>query len=74
MTTLITITERASSPGSFEIHVQSGKRNIHYVSGSRDAGDAAAKALVCAGGERKFLIVGPAKVMVHIPPEFRRSR
>lgn len=71
--TIITVTEMASMPGRFEINIKRHGKPQRYLSGARDPGDAAAKALSAAAGEARYVIVGPIKVMSHIPEDVRAA-
>lgn len=73
MTTVITITEMASMPGRFCCdHQVNGRGRIYRTShaGSDPAG-AAAYAVHIALDYSRYVILGPQKVLDHIPPEIR---
>lgn len=72
-TTLITITESRTMPGSFELAVQPGKgRPISGRIAGNDAAGAAAVAVEKAISHgAPYMIFAPSKVLAFIPAEIR---
>lgn len=59
-------------PGQMNVSVRSENERLAHIADTRDPGNAAAIALRHATGS--YVIIGPKKVMEHIPEALRSSR
>lgn len=73
MSTIVMIKKYPSMPGQLQVLYRIGQNGrLRHIADTSDPGEAAAIALANVG-RGQYVIIGPEKVMQHIPVELRSS-